>query len=186
MSELHSGQIAIEEDDPVELLYSRGIRPDESTITLFAGHSPFQINDHASRSAEELVASIGWTMASLWNHKNFPLFSDTVLVLCPEHMKTIAEDGWSKADVKQFLCENIRKPLKDLRPGKDGGEGAGVSMLATSKTEEVTDESLISKFRKPEHITIIVAGGTAGRFSVAVAGWAGGNYSRITSKVIRT
>jgi hypothetical protein len=176
-----------EEISPWEPLHvEKGFRPDESTITLFAGHSPFQINDHASRSAEELVASIGWTMASLWNHKNFPLFSDTVLVLCPEHMKTIAEDGWSKADVKQFLCENIRKPLKDLRPGKDGGEGAGVSMLATSKTEEVTDESLISKFRKPEHITIIVAGGTAGRFSVAVAGWAGGNYSRITSKVIRT
>jgi hypothetical protein len=176
-----------EEISPWEPLHvERGFKPEESTVTLFAALPLFQINDHASRSAEELVASIGWTMAALWNHKNFPLFSDTVLVLCPEHTKTIAEDGWSKEDVKRFLFENIRKPLKALRPGKDGGEGAGVSMLASSETEELTEESLIPKFRRPENLTVIVAGGTAGRFSVAVPGWAGGNYSKITTKLIRT
>ncbi len=177
-----------EEVSPWEPLHvERGFQPEDSTITLFAGHSPFQINDHASRGAEELVASIGWTMAALWNHKNFPLFSDTVLVLCPEHVKTIAEDGWSKEDVKRFLYEKIRRPLKDLRPGRDGGEGAGVSMIGPSRGEEASEDSLIPKFRSPESITIIVAGGTAGRFSVAVPGWAGGGgYSRMVTKRIRT
>lgn len=177
-----------EEISPWEpLQVEKGFKREESTITLFGGHSPFQINDHASRSAEELVASLGWTMAALWNHKNFPLFSDTVLVLGPEHVKTIAQDGWSKQDVKRFLFETIRKPLKALRPGKDGGEGAGASLLPIPQAEGTTEESLIPKFRSPENITIIVAGGTAGRFSVAVPGWAGGDYgSKITTKLIRT
>src|SRR5919108_656485 len=123
----------------------------------------------------ELLFARGWTMAGLWNHKNFPLFSDTVLVVCPEHAKTFAQDGWSKNDLRQFLYEKIRRPLRELRPGINGGEGAGVSMLRTNKKdrEPPTDDTLFPKFPKPENIVIIVAGGTAGRFSAAVQGWAG-------------
>ena len=63
-----------EEESPWEPLHvERGFRPDQSTVTLFGGHSPFQISDHASRTAEQLALSLGWTMASVWNHKNFPV-----------------------------------------------------------------------------------------------------------------
>jgi hypothetical protein len=179
-----------EEESPWEPLHvERGFRAAQSTVTVFAGHSPLQINDHASRSAEQLALSLGWTMASLWNHKNFPLFSDTVLIVCPEHAKTFAQDGWSKAELRQFLYEKIRRPLRELRPGVNGGEGAGVSMLRTSRQkdrEPPTDDTLIRKFPKPESILIVVAGGTAGRFSAAVQGWAGADAgSRITTKEIR-
>lgn len=178
-----------EEESPWEPLHvERGYRPEQSTITLFAGHSPLQINDHASREAEQLALSLGWTMAGLWNHKNFPLFSDTVLIVCPEHAKTFKQDGWSKNDLRQFLFEKIRKPLRELRPGVNGGEGAGVSMLRAPKKdrEPPTDDTLFPKFAKPEHITIIVAGGTAGRFSAVVQGWAGGDAgSKITTKEIQ-
>ena len=156
-----------EEESPWEPLHvEKGFRSDQSTVTLFGGHSPLQINDHASRDAEQLALSLGWTMAGLWNHKNYPLFSDTVLVVCPEHAKTFAQDGWSKDDLRQFLYEKIRRPLRELRPGVNGGEGAGVSMLRTPKKdrEPPTDDTLFPKFPKAENIVIIVAGGTAGRF----------------------
>ena len=177
-----------EELSPWEPLHvERGFGREESTVTLFAGHSPFQISDHASRTAEQLVASIGWTMAALWNHKNYPLFGDTVLILCPEHVKTIAADGWSKANVNRYLFENIRRPLKDLRPGKSGGEGAGAGRLPGLDTQGMDDDQLIPKFPSPEGITVVVAGGTAGRFSVAVPGWAGGSYgSKMVTKPVRT
>ncbi len=177
-----------EEDSPWEPLHvEKGFRPDQSTVTLFGGHSPLQINDHASRSAEQLALSLGWTMSGLWNHKNYPLFSDTVLVVCPEHAATFAQDGWSKNDLRQFLYENIRRPLRDLRPDVNGGEGVGVSMLRTPKKDRPppTDETLFPKFPKPDNIVIIVAGGTAGRFSAAIQGWAGSDAgSRITTKEI--
>ena len=178
-----------EEDSPWEPLHvEKGYSADQSTITLFGGHSPMQINDHASRNAEQLALSLGWTMAALWNHKNYPLFSDSVLVVGPEHAKTFAQDGWSKDDLRQFLYEKIRRPLRELRPGVNGGEGVGVSMLRTPKKdrEPPTDDTLFPKFPKAENIVIIVAGGTAGRFSAAVQGWAGFDVgSRITTKEIK-
>jgi len=190
----HSAQFTFcvgenEEESPWEPLHvEKGFRPDQSTVTLFGGHSPLQISDHASRSAEQLALSIGWTMASVWNHKNFPLFSDTVLIVGPEHAKTFAQDGWSKNDLRQFLFEKIRRPLRELRPGVNGGEGAGVSIipLRNQSSEPPTDDTLYPKFPGPESILIIVAGGTAGRFSAAVPGLARGDSgSRITTKEIR-
>jgi len=178
-----------EEESPWEPLHvEKGFRPDQSTVTLFGGHSPLQISAHASRSAEQLALSIGWTMASVWNHKNFPLFSDTVLIVGPEHAKTFAQDGWSKNDLRQFLFEKIRRPLRELRPGVNGGEGAGVSMipLRNQPTELPTDDTLYPKFPALDSILIIVAGGTAGRFSAAVPGLARGDAgSRITTREIR-
>jgi hypothetical protein len=179
-----------EEESPWEPLHvEKGFRPQQSTVTLFGGHSPLQINDHASRSAEQLALSLGWTMASVWNYKNFPVFSDTALIVGPEHAKTFTQDGWSKNDLRQFLFEHIRRPLRELRPGVNGGEGAGVSMLAgvNVQTEPPTDDTLYPKFPAPESILIVVAGGTAGRFSAAVPGLVRGNSgSTITTKEIHT
>jgi hypothetical protein len=177
-----------EEESPWEPLHvEKGFRPDQSTVTLFGGHSPFQVNDHASRTAEQLALSIGWTMASVWNHKNFPLFSDTVLIVCPEHAKTFAQDGWSKSDLRRFLFEKIRRPLRELRPGVNGGEGVGVSMipLRAQSSEPPTDDTLYPKFPEPESILILVAGGTAGRFSAVVPGLARGDFgSRVTTREV--
>jgi hypothetical protein len=114
-----------EEESPWEPLHvEKGYRPEQSTVTLFGGHSPLQINDHASRSAEQLALSLGWSMAALWNHKNFPLFSDTVLVVCPEHAKTFAQDGWSKNDLRQFLYEKIRRRGEHAAHRKEGPRAA--------------------------------------------------------------
>ena len=178
-----------EEQSPWEPLHvEKGFQPEQSTVTLFGGHSPFQMNDHASRTAEQLALSLGWTMASVWNHKNFPVFSDTALIVGPEHAKTFAQDGWSKNDLRQFLFEKIRRPLRELRPGVNGGEGAGISMLAgiNVQTPPATDATLYAKFPAPESILIFVAGGTAGRFSAVVPGLVrGSSGSTITTKEIR-
>jgi hypothetical protein len=178
-----------EEESPWEPLHvERGFRPEQSTVTLFGGHSPFQISDHASRTAEQLALSLGWTMTSVWNHKNFPVFSDTALILGPEHAKTFAQDGWSKDDIRQFLFEKIRRPYRELRPGVNGGEGAGVSMLrgVNADKQPPADDTLYPKFPKPESILILVAGGTAGRFSAAVPGLVrGSSGSTITTKEIQ-
>lgn len=177
-----------EEESPWEPLHvERGFRPEQSTVTVFGALSPLQINDHASRTAEQLALSLGWTMAAVWNHKNFPLFSDTTLIVCPEHAKTFAQDGWSKHDLRQFLFEQIRRPLRELRPGVNGGEGVGVNLLPVRSVhgEAPTDETLYPKFPEPESVMIVVAGGTAGRFSVVVPGLARGDIGgRIVTKEV--
>ena len=48
-----------------------------------------------------------------------PLRGQSLLVIGPEHAKTIAGDGWSKPDIKRFLYENVRKPLGEPLTGPD-------------------------------------------------------------------
>jgi hypothetical protein len=148
---------------------TRGLPPGESAVTLFAGEAPHGISDHASRTARELAGSLGWSMAGLWNSKHFPLYSHTLLIVGPEHARTFADDGWSREDLARHLHEHIRLPYRSVLPAADHGEGTN---LRFAKTPPAPDAP-ISKFPSPEEIHILVSGGTAGRFSMAVPGWLG-------------
>ncbi len=172
-----------EELSPWEPLHvERGFPPLESTVTLFSGEAPHGISDHASRSAAQLVASIGWSMAGIWNHKTFPVHGHTLLVVGPEHANTIAAEGWSKQDIKRFLFDTVRRPYRELAAGPDGAEG---TRLGFEQRPRAPDD-LVPKFPSPEELMVVVAGGTAGRFSVAIPGWLGGKHgSHPVTKRIR-
>src|SRR5205085_12443106 len=88
----------------------RGRPAGSSAVTLFAGEAPHGISDHASRTAQALAGSLGWSMVGLWNSKHFPLYSHTMLVVGPEHARTFADDGWSAQDLARYLYETIRRP----------------------------------------------------------------------------
>ena len=148
---------------------SRGLAPGTSAVTLFAGEAPHGISDHASRTARSLAGSLGWSMAGLWNSKHFPLYSHTMLVVGPEHARTFADDDWSREDLARHLHETIRVPYRTLTPDDDHGEGTN---LRYGKREPSPDD-LVPKFPSVEEIHVVVAGGTAGRFSMAIPGWLG-------------
>jgi hypothetical protein len=54
-------------------------------------------------------------------------------------------------------------------PDDDHGEGTNLRFARTPPEAD----ALVPKFPSPEEIHIVVAGGTAGRFSVAIPGWLG-------------
>jgi hypothetical protein len=160
-----------QEASPWEPLHvERGFRAEDSTVTLFSGESPFMVNDHLSRAAAQLVASLGWSAAGCWNHKSFPLYGHTLFVIGPEHAKTIAAERWSKADVRAHLFETVRRPARELVAGADGAEIGRLKDLIAGHAPD----DRIPKFPSLEEIVIVVAGGTAGRFSAVVPGWMGG------------
>jgi hypothetical protein len=148
----------------------RGVPAERSAVTLFAGEAPHGISDHASRTARELGGSLGWSMAGLWNVKHFPLYSHTMLVVGPEHARTFGDEGWSKEDLKRHLHETVRVPYRALLPDPDNGEGTN---LRFGKTGKPAPDDLVPKFASTGEIHVVVAGGTAGRFSMAVPGWLG-------------
>ncbi len=172
-----------EEASPWEPLHvERGFAPTDSTVTLYSGEGPFTINDHLSRSASQLAASLGWSAAGIWNHKSFPLYGHTLFVVGPEHARTLGEERWSKQDFRQFLYDTIRRPARELLPGPDGAETGRLKDLLEGRT----GEERIPKFPSLEEIVIVVAGGTAGRFSAVVPGWMGGELgSRPVTRAIR-
>jgi hypothetical protein len=171
-----------EEVSPWEPLHVElGFAVGESTVTLFAGEGPFIINDHLSRSASQPLASLGWSAAGIWNHKTFPLYGHTLWVIGPEHAKTIGEEGWSKSHLRQYLFETIRRRARDLAPGPDGAESGRLKDMLGS----VDPDALIPKFPSMHEIMIVVAGGTAGRFSAVIPGWMGGELGSrpVTCKI---
>ena len=92
---------------------------------------------------------------------------NTLLVLSPAHAAVIAGDGWSKADTQRFLFERLQRPVRELVPGVNGGDGLPEHVLRKF-ADPAHDTTLIPKFRAPEHIKLLVAGGSAGRFSAVV------------------
>ncbi len=66
--------------------------------------------------------------------------------------------------------ERLRKPVHDLLPGRDGGEGLSEEALAAFP-EGARSDALVAKFQTPESLKLLVAGGSAGRFTAIVPGW---------------
>jgi hypothetical protein len=170
-----------EEASPWEsLAVEHGWASTDDTVALLAADAPLTVYDQRSRTAPDLCATIAASMAVIEHHK-MTHWGDTLLVLSPEHAAIIAGDGWSKADVRRFLFERLQRPVCELVPGVDGGDGLPEHVLRKF-TDPAHDRTLIPKFRAPEHIKIIVAGGSAGRFSAVVAGW---SFSKGSNLVMR-
>jgi hypothetical protein len=166
------------------LAVEHGFAPDDSTVALLAADAPIGVYDQRSRTAVDLLATVAGTMAVIENHK-MTHWGDTLLVLGPEHAKVIADDGWDKARARAFLFERLRRPVRELVPGRDGGDGLPEHVLRKFANPE-HDTTLIPKFRAPENIKIVVAGGTAGRFSAVVPGWTFAHASRLVMRKIHT
>jgi hypothetical protein len=152
-------------------------------VALLAADAPITVYDQRSRTAADLCATLAATLAVVEHHK-MTHWGDTLLVLSPAHAATIAGDGWSKADTQRFLFERLRRPVRELVPGVNGGDGLPDHVLKKF-ADPAHDATLIPKFRAPEHIKLLVAGGTAGRFSAVVPGWTFSKGSNLVMRRIR-
>jgi hypothetical protein len=138
-------------------------------VAVLAAEAPQIVADTRSRSAPDLLATIARSIEVVAHHKAVGL-GDTALVFSPEHVTTLAADGWSKARVREFLWERLQKPVRELLPGRDGGEGLSDEALA-ALPEGGRGDALVPKFQAPESLKLLVAGGPAGRFTAIVPGW---------------
>jgi len=133
-----------EEESPWEPLHvEHGFAATDSTVAVLAAEAPQIVVDARSRSARDVLTTIARSGEAIASHAIADL-GDTLLVISPEHVRTIAADGWSKADVRAFLWERTRAEVDGTR---------------------------VAKFREPSALHVVVAGGTAGRFSAWVPGW---------------
>ena len=170
-----------EEASPWEsLAVEHGFTPEQSTVALLAADAPLGVYAQRSRTPDDLLPTIAASMAVVSHHR-MTHWGDTLLVLSPEHAKILGDAGWKKADVKRWLHERLQWPVRELIPGRDGGEGLPEHVLAKYPDPD-RETTRIPKFRSPEHIKVMVAGGTAGRFSAIVPGW---TFSKGSALVFR-
>ncbi len=171
-----------EEASPWEpLCVEHGFAPGASTVAVLAADAPLGVYDQRSRTPEDLLGTIAASLAVVSHHK-MTHWGDTLLVLSPEHAAIVGGAGWTKADVRGWLWKRLQRPVSDLLPGKNGGDGLPEHVLKKFK-DPASDTTPIPKFRQAENIKIVVAGGTAGRFSAIVPGW---TFSKGSALVFRT
>ena len=140
------------------LSVEHGFAAGESTVAVMAAEPPQVVVNATGRTAREILSTVARAGTVIASPDVAPL-GDTLLVIAPEHAATIAADGWSKADVRRFVWDECRIVI----------DGAGAP-----------------KFSEPERLHIVVAGGTAGRFSAWVPGWPfRGAPSRLVLKRVR-
>ena len=159
-----------EEASPWEPLATDfGIPAGRNAVTFYCAEPPRPVSEHKARTAEVLLRAICPVLANLWSYRVCKR-SEALVVIGPEHAATLDRSGFSKRDVVEYLYRNTGIPVRDY--DGDGGEG----------THEASwyDECLIQgvrcyrKFRKPESIRVMVAGGPAGKFSAVLGSWATG------------
>ncbi|MEJ2131474.1 MAG: redoxin domain-containing protein [Gammaproteobacteria bacterium] len=163
-----------EERSPWEPYHvERGFDPEDSTVTVIAMvGGPSLIVDQTSRSAKQLAGSIGLTLEGV-SHPRAHGTGDTLLVLAPEHVDTIARDQWSKDDIRERIQEVTSRPVRELLADDVSGVGIPRRVIGDSPTEEQLARR-VPKFRSKENIHIVVAGSEAGKFSAVYQGWASG------------
>jgi hypothetical protein len=148
-----------EQANPWQPFYvEKGFHTEDSTVTVFAAEGPHNINDHDSTRGLDILKTIVATMATAGNNNLVFFTGEPVLMLGPEHAAAIAEAGFSKEQVKEYIFTNARIPLKNISEGH---------IQYRSKQPERYGEFISSQMipvAKKEDIVIMVLGG-AGRHS---------------------
>ena len=99
------------------------------------------------------------------------------LVLCPEHAHDIASSGLTKDDVRDFIYQNARMPVRQLKDVAHWGNRNWPAWV-----DQDNPETLVPIVRSVGDIVVVTAGGD-GRHSAWLAGW---GVTRVVTRQIRS
>lgn len=153
-----------EAGSPWEPLHvERGFRPDQSTVTLFAGEGVRGVLDQLSRTPDSLTRTFAACLRAT-THPKLALAFDAMLVISPEHARVYHDAGWTKARFRDELGLLLQLDGAEIVRGAAGiAEGMPEAFAGTS----------VPKFRDGG-LLVVHAGGGAGLFSGIIGGWASG------------
>jgi hypothetical protein len=143
---------------------SRGFDADESVVTVHAAEAPNEINDSVSADARGVLVTFAETIASMGANNSYSIGAEYVVALGPEHAGLIADAGFSRRDLQEYLYERARIPYRVWKQG-----GCFGFIRTPQWTACLDDDAMVPMSSSPDRIKIFVVGG-AGRHSVWMSG----------------
>ncbi len=134
-----------------------------SALTLFFGENPHNFHDMESSRPEGILDKAASVMATLGCNNACISGGEFFICLSPEHAHTIANAGWGREEVQEYLFQRARRPAKELREHFE-------LRVWEQWMEEAKDSELLPMTASKENIAIIVAGG-AGKHSSVIPSW---------------
>jgi len=153
-----------EAQSPWEPLHvERGLPREASAVTVVGAECPHNVNDHESITAEGILTTIAGTMLDTGANDVF-YEAQPMIVMGPEHAKTVAAGGFSKEQAKRFLHEHAHLPL-----GRFSKENIDRRLRITWKEQfaNAGPDAPVPMVRRAEDILIAVIGG-AGKHSAVI------------------
>lgn len=145
-----------EEDSPWEPFHvERGYDRDTSTVSVISVTGTQNVLDLASKTAAGILRTFASSCATV-GHQNVQLGGGPLIIFCPEHAQILAEGGFTKDDVREFLYETARVRVADFPPETLNG------MVRHRRPRRYVSEhpdSGIPLADSPQEIQILVAGG---------------------------
>ncbi|MBI3067814.1 MAG: hypothetical protein HY323_00255 [Betaproteobacteria bacterium] len=165
-----------EEQNPWEPLHvERGLRPEQSAVTVVGAEGTLNMNTH-SKDPDEVLRVFAETLPRPSGNDYF-LGGDPWIILCPEHAQVLKAGGLSKAEVKHRLWEASKMPARRM---------TAVDMQLTrvrrgTELGAISPDTLLPICPAPEQLGIVVCGGP-GTHSLYVPSF--GNTRSVTREVI--
>ncbi|MDI6701839.1 hypothetical protein [Methanothermobacter wolfeii] len=142
----------------------RGFDACESTVTVLGMEAPHNVNDHRSRTPEDLLDTVVHT-ASTAGCNNSHVPGELLVIMSPEHAETVASHGWSREDVRNYIHERALVPAP---LGDRGGRKLDYSLVV---------DDMVPVTGSPDDVVLVVAGG-AGRHTMIAHGFGGSSESQ--------
>ena len=143
-----------------------GIAAGTDAATLYCAEPPRPVSEHKARTAEVLLRAMCPVLANLWSYRVCRR-PEALVVIGPEHAETLRRSGYSKTDVIDHLFEHTGVPVREY----DGDGGEGTHESGSYEECVIRGVRCYRKFRSPESIKVMVAGGPAGKFSAVLGSW---------------
>jgi len=150
------------------LATSRGIAPDTSAVTVFAGCGASVFMDQISKDAGSLAKSLASGLRGVGHPKHVQSYG-AMLVLSPEHWQVFKRAGWSRSNVHEAIHDASIRPGEELVHGAGGITEGMPLQFADGDHAKFADDALV----------ITQAGGHAGLMSVIIPGWDAGSTGTI-------
>lgn len=150
----------------------RGIPPEESAVTLFAGESPHQVANQTASDPEAILATIADVIVA--GGRLGLSGQQFVVIIGGQHRRYLAERGWTKKDIRTWLQAHAVRSAEEL---------GRVGRLSPSEAAENSPQSYAAA-SDPEDILVVAAGGDTGGYSVVIPGWSGRLHSQAVTKMI--
>jgi len=148
------------------LATAKGFGQDSSTVTAFAANAPLQVSIYGDRRPETFLTQTAHAMLALG-----PSVSEVMVVISPEIMAYVAESGWSRQQIQEFLYQKTRRPLQEW-----------LDWQRLDHPDPAADpQELRGCVADPGRITVVPGGGMAGAFIDIITSW--GSSRSVTREI---
>ena len=142
-----------------------GIERERTAVTVVAVRGLYTLAEGIQQTGQGVLETIAGSMRMVGCAIYYQMGIPVIVCMSPEHASDVARQGYSKQDVRTYLFEHCRLPVKALRDRGYYGPGCWPDYVDPSD-----DEAMVPMVSDPALFWIVVAGGD-GRHTTWMPAW---------------